>query len=147
MSAAVTRLVQSARYFGPGVVTEVDGRVVTVSLKGGGVVDAELAIAYEPVLGDTLLVAGDGDHYVIGVLTGRGKHVFSAEGDVVIHAVGGALELRGDAGLRITAPAVDVRAGTLRTVARTVRHARPSDDFCVLEVAASWPGSASMRFR
>jgi UDP-N-acetylmuramyl pentapeptide synthase len=35
----------------------------------------------------------------------------------------------------------------LRTVVRTVRHTRRSDDFCVLEVAASWPGTVAQAAR
>jgi hypothetical protein len=123
MGASVAKLVRKAPFIGPAVVDEVDGRAVVVSLAFGRAVRAELAIPYEPVPGDTLLVIGEEEHWVIGVLSGRGKHVLAQTGDVVVHAVGGALDLRGDAGVRISAPAVEVRAGALRTIAETVVEA------------------------
>jgi hypothetical protein len=123
MGAALARAMQYATFLGPGVVTEVDGRAVTVSLGQSVRVRAELAVPYEPVVGDTLLVIGTEEHYAIGVLAGRGKHVLATQGDVVLHAVGGSLELRGDVGVRLVAPSVDVQADALRTVARTVVQA------------------------
>jgi hypothetical protein len=124
-AAAAALALQASTFLGPGVVVEagVGQRTITVSLGGGLRVRAELAIPYEPLVGDTLLVIGAEEHYVIGVLAGRGKHVLGSQGDVVVHAVGGALELRGDTGVRIQAPSVDVEAGTLRTVARSVVEA------------------------
>ena len=134
MGAAAMAL-QASTFLGPGVVVEAGAgrRTVTVSLGGALRVPAEMAIPYEPVVGDTLLVIGVDEHYVIGVLAGRGKHLLGSQGDVVVHAVGGALELRGDAGVRISAPSIEVDAGTLRTVARsaieafTTLHQRVSD--------------------
>jgi adhesin HecA-like repeat protein len=126
MGTVLAKALRQTTFLGPGLVTEVlaaPERAVMVSLGGSEVVRAELAVAYEPAVDDTLLVIGTTEYYVIGVLAGRGKHVLVSHGDVVVHAVGGALELRGDTALRMTAPSVDVNAGTLRTVARSVVEA------------------------
>jgi hypothetical protein len=108
---------------GPAVVTAVLGDAVTVALAGGEEVRAVLALAlpYAACPGDVLLVIGQGgEHYAIGVVSGRGKTSLAIQGDVSLRAVGGALELSGDEGVRIRGPAVDVHTDALRTVARSV---------------------------
>ena len=76
---------------------------------------------YAACEGDLLLVLGQGsEHFVVGVLAGRGKTSLELQGDVSIRAVGGALELSGDEGVRIRAPSVDVQTSALRTVATSV---------------------------
>jgi hypothetical protein len=107
-------------YLGPGEVTEVRAREVQATLRGGASVSAELALAfpYEPAPGDVLLVAGKGgEHYVIGVLRGSGRTTLAIQGDVELRAVGGSLDLSGDAGVRLHGPELQVYAGKLRMVA------------------------------
>jgi hypothetical protein len=108
---------------GPAVVTAADGDAVTVALADGEEVRVTLALAlpYAACPGDVLLVIGQGGaYYAIGVVSGRGKTSLAIQGDVSLRAVGGTLELEGDEGVRIRGPAVDVHAGALRTVARSV---------------------------
>jgi hypothetical protein len=108
---------------GRGVVTAVAGGEITVALDDGSEVRAELALAlpYAACEGDVLLVIGQGgEHFVIGVLSGQGRTSLRIQGDVSLHAVGGALDLSGDQGVRIHAPSVEVETGALRTVAHSV---------------------------
>jgi hypothetical protein len=96
---------------------------VTVALPGGAEVSAEMALAlpYAACAGDVLLVVGEGsEHFVIGVLAGRGKTSLELQGDVSLRAVGGTLELAGDEGVRVRGPTVEVHADKLHAVARTV---------------------------
>jgi hypothetical protein len=113
----------AAPRLGRGVVTAVHGARVTLALTDGAVVEAELALPlpYAACEGDVLLVLGDGvEHFVVGVLSGRGKTSLAIEGDVSLRAVGGVLDLAGDAGVRLSAPSLEVRADKLTTVARSV---------------------------
>lgn len=108
---------------GRGVVTAVRGSTVTVALAGGAEVSAELALAlpYAACEGDVLLVIGDGaEHFVIGVLAGRGKTSLELQGNVSLRAVGGVLELAGDEGVRVEGPQVEVKADKLHVIARSV---------------------------
>ncbi|NUP14099.1 MAG: DUF3540 domain-containing protein [Polyangiaceae bacterium] len=112
-----------ATYLGPGLVSEVRGREVTIELPAGGTVVATLALAflYEPVPGDVLLLIGNADaHYAIGVLHATGKAVLAFHGDVDVHAVDGTLRLSGDRGVQVDAPEVEVHAGKLRMMADSV---------------------------
>jgi hypothetical protein len=110
-------------FLGPAVVTRVDGDRVTVSIEPGSQVEVVLAFAlpYSPEEADVLLVIGKRDaFYAIGVISGRGRTALALQGDVSLHAVGGTLELSGDQGLKLHAPAIDVQTDTLNTVARSV---------------------------
>jgi Protein of unknown function (DUF3540) len=107
-------------YLGPAEVLEVETDAVRVRLPGGAVVPAELAmaLAYEPVVGDRLLVIGRGaDHYVIGVLHGNGRTALTVQGDVDLRAANGRLRLSGDLGVEILGPELEVRTGKLEVVA------------------------------
>ena len=112
-------------YLGPAEVVETTDEGVRARLpgRGGAVVSATLALAlpYAPVVGDLLLFIGKGeDFYAIGVLRGAGKTSLRLQGDVDLHAEGGALHLSADKGVRIQAPEVDIETGRLRTVASSV---------------------------
>lgn len=90
-------------YLGPAEVVETGPAVVRVTVAGCSM-EAQLALAfaYEPAAGDTvLLVARHGRAYVIGVLQGRGRARLAIAGDVDLHAIGGTLRLRGDAGVEL----------------------------------------------
>jgi hypothetical protein len=108
---------------GPAVVVSAGPSVVTVALADGREVRATMALAlpYAAEPGDVLLVIGQGaEHYVIGVLSGKGKTAVELQGDVSIRAVGGTLDLSGDKGVRLTGPLLSVSADAVRTVARSV---------------------------
>jgi Protein of unknown function (DUF3540) len=110
-------------YLGPAEVTGTEGRVALAFLPSGQRVHAELALAlpYQPLPGDTLLVIGRGaSFYAIGVLHGAGATSLELHGDVHLHAVDGRLHLSGDKGVELRGPEVDVAAGALRMVADAV---------------------------
>ncbi len=114
---------QASPRLGRGVVTAVSGGAVTVALAGGEEVSATLALAlpYAACEGDVLLVIDDGgEHFVIGVIAGRGKTRLELSGDVAVHAVGGVLELSGDAGVHVRGPVIDLQTDRLQAVARSV---------------------------
>jgi|HubBroStandDraft_6_1064221.scaffolds.fasta_scaffold524300_2 hypothetical protein len=109
-------------YLGPAEAVRVDGHEVSVALPSGVEVRAELALAfpYAPAEGDTLLVIGRGPaYYVIGVLRGSGRSVFSLPGDVGLHA-GGALHLSGAKGVKVEGPALEVHTGKMQVIADDV---------------------------
>ncbi len=123
IEAAVRRPRESdvfADYLGPAEVLETGPATVRVTVAGAAA-DAQLALAfaYEPARGDTvLLVARRGRAYVIGVLQGRGRARLAIAGDVDLHAVGGTLRLRGDAGVEVEGKHVRLTAaGKLRIAA------------------------------
>lgn len=110
----------SGDHLGPADVIEVGPGAVKVVLSGGRTVTAGMALAvpYVPVVGDSLLVIGKGDaHYVIGVIRGKGRTSLSLEGDVDLHAQGGALRLSGDKGVRIEGPEVAIETRRLGVIA------------------------------
>jgi hypothetical protein len=134
MSAARIRSIESSRrpvtrpaggaYVGRGVVTAVleGGAGVTVSLADGREVDAvpATALPYAACEGDILLVIGQDEFFVVGVVSGRGKTALELHGDVSLRALSGRLELSGDEGVVVRGPEVEVHADKLRTVARSV---------------------------
>lgn len=107
-------------YLGPADVTRVSAGSVEATLPGGGVITARMALAvpYQPVVGDVLLVIGKGeDHYVIGVLRGQGQTRLALQGDVDLHATDGTLRLSADKGVRISGPEVGIETRRLGVVA------------------------------
>ncbi|HVY44969.1 MAG TPA: DUF3540 domain-containing protein [Minicystis sp.] len=107
---------------GPGRAVEVDGRRVLVEREGARRwATMALAYPYEPVVGDVLLLLGDArDAWVVGVVEGRGRVDLRFEGDVTLHAAGGALTLAADRGVRVRGPELDVAVERVQTVATTV---------------------------
>ncbi len=107
----------------PAVVVKVERDGVSVRLADGRVIEAQMALAYSysPVVGDTLLTIGDAaGHYVIGVISGRGRISLRAGGDVDIESERGSVRLRAGEGVDIDAPQVVLRAAKLRTFASSV---------------------------
>jgi Protein of unknown function (DUF3540) len=105
------------------VVTAVSGPGVMVALADGREVSATFALPlpYAACEGDVLLVIGEsGEFFVIGIIAGRGKTSLELQGNVSVHAVGGALDLSGDQGVTVRGPVVAVHADKLNTVARAV---------------------------
>ncbi|HEY1696967.1 MAG TPA: DUF3540 domain-containing protein [Polyangiaceae bacterium] len=110
-------------HLGPGEVVAVMPHEVEVELGAGRRVRAQMAlsIAYEPNVGDVLLLLGKGDdHYVVGVLRGSGKTSLSFQGAVDVRATGGPLTLSSDAGVVIHAPETEIHAGKLHVFAGSV---------------------------
>lgn len=107
---------------GPAEVLTVAPNEVGVKLASGAVVCARLALAflYEPAIGDSALVVGDGQgHYVIGILSGSGKTTLDLPGDVELKAQG-KLRLSSQEAVEIQAPVVKVAANKLETLAGAV---------------------------
>ena len=110
-------------FLGPGRVVEVGPCEVTVEIRTGERVTAQMALSipYAPNPGDILLVIGkDEDHYVIGVLHGTGKTELSFKGAVDVRAEGGPLTLSSDRGVQIKGPDIEVTTTKLRTYADSV---------------------------
>lgn len=110
-------------YLGPADVMEVGAGNVVVALPGGRAVTAWMALAvpYQPVTGDVLLVIGrGGSHYVIGVLRGKGQTRLSFQGNVDLHAADGTLRLSADRGVQIAGPEVGIETRRLGVIAGTL---------------------------
>ncbi len=110
-------------YLGPAEVMEVGAGSVVVALPGGHAATAWLALAvpYQPVEGDTLLIIGRGaSHYVIGVLRGKGQTRLSFQGDVALHAADGTLRLSADRGVQVAGPEVSIETRSLSVIAATL---------------------------
>lgn len=114
-------LIETETYLGPASVVETVADRVRVALPSGEAW-ARLALAYpyEPAPGDVVLLIGQEEHYIIGVLLGRGQTLFKVPGDLRLEAR--SVEISGAEAIRLTAPEVALRAGTLRIVARSVRE-------------------------
>lgn len=105
------------------------GEIARVRLEDGREVDAGVALAvpYVPADGDVLVVIGrravgpqHARFWAVGVVHGRGKTQMAFKGDVELRAVGGSLELRGDHGIRMAGPEMDVTVDKLRVAATSV---------------------------
>ncbi|MBL8723408.1 MAG: DUF3540 domain-containing protein [Planctomycetes bacterium] len=112
-------------YLGPARVLAVRPGTSRVALGGGDArtVDASHAfgLPFQPQVGDELLVMGRcGQWFAVGVLGGARPVALEFPGDVDVRAVGGTLTLASDRAVAIVAPKITLRAGVLRTVARTV---------------------------
>ncbi len=108
-------------YLGPATLVRVDGHDLHVEIAPGASARADLALAfpYEPREGDVLLVIGRGmAFYVIGVLQGHGKSVFTLPGDTRLH-VAGALDISAEKGVSVTGPSFEVHTNKLRLVAES----------------------------
>jgi hypothetical protein len=114
---------KAALYLGPAEIVDLSPGTITVRLPSGARVEARpaLGFGYEPAVGDVVLVISQGEgSYVIGVLEGTGKTTLALPGDVDLRAVGGVLRLRGDKGIEVDAPELELRAGKLRMLAGAV---------------------------
>jgi hypothetical protein len=107
-------------YLGPAEVLS-GGVTVEVQLSDGRRVQAQpaLAFAYQPAAGDVVLVLGKEQHWVVGVLAARGQGTLAFPGDLEVRAAG-KLRLRGDEGVAVEGPSMQVQVGKLEMVARSV---------------------------
>ena len=109
-------------YMGPARVVAVDGPRIVARRSDGHEVDVvmALALAYQPDEGDMVLLVGGRDgHFVIGVLSGSGRTRLAIAGDVDLHAVGGTLNIKGDRGVHIGGPEVEVISDSFKVIAGT----------------------------
>lgn len=116
--------IPSSHELGPAQVLEATALGVLVAWPSGAEREARLALAfsYEPAVGDTVLVIADArGAWVIGVIAGTGKGRITFPGDLEIQA-GGRLALSGHEGVEIDTPKLEVRAGKLEMIARTVNQ-------------------------
>lgn len=80
-----------------------------------------LAYPYQPVAGDIVLAAGQGQHwYVIGVLQGSGKTTLMVPGDFEVLAPKGRINLIAGKGIHVKSPEVKIAAGKLDVVAKRI---------------------------
>jgi len=96
---------------------------IDVRLESGPEVAAQLALQYPYTAneGDVVLVIGlEARYFVIGVIGGHGKTMLDIPGDVSLRAIDGTLDLRGDRGLKLHSPEVDLVTGKLRIIADSV---------------------------
>lgn len=110
---------------GPATVVGVVGAGLRVQRDDGSHGLAQLAVAfpYQPSLGDIVLVICEGERtYVIGVLHQRGGTTLEFSGDVDIRSRDGKVRLRGEEGVELEGPTVDVNTGKLRVVAEAALH-------------------------
>jgi hypothetical protein len=106
-------------YIGPATVVAAAGDRLRLALPDRQVwARLALAFSYQPEPEDRVLVAGEEDFYVIGVLEGRGRTVLSVPGDLEVSA-GGRLHLTGARGIEVSAPEITLKADRFETVART----------------------------
>jgi hypothetical protein len=108
------------RYLGPATVVGVEGDGLLLECPGGPA-RASLALAYpyRPERGDVVLVIGEEDAWVIGVLRGKGLTRIEAPGDLEI-AAGGEVRIAGREAVSLNGPRVAVKAGKLEFVAETL---------------------------
>ena len=109
-------------YLGPARVCEVAGNRVRLEFPDA-LPWATLALAcpYQPVVGDTVLAAGQGQNwYVIGMLQGTGKTRFLVPGDFEVLAPKGRIRLIAGRGIQVKSAEVKITAGKLELVARRI---------------------------
>lgn len=96
-------LVETTTFLGPVRVLETDGLRVHVRLPDRSVwAWMALPYGYHPAEGDLLLVLGQGDdHYVVGVLSGRGTSILTTPGNLELRAPCGRIELQAADGVTV----------------------------------------------
>lgn len=115
-------LLETANTLGPAHVLEASGPHARIRI-GGQEVVATLALSspYQPVAGDVVLAIGqEENYYVIGVIQGAGKTVFTAPGDVEFRAPKGTIDFVSTRGIRLRSPEVSIRAGKMEIVVRSL---------------------------
>lgn len=109
---------KTATTVGPARVMAVRGdRLEVLGPEGARTATLALATPYDPAVGDVVLVIGDEDCWVIGVLKAHRRAVLSVPGDLEIKA-GGRVRIHGETAVELTGPTVTVRADRFETVAQ-----------------------------
>ncbi len=106
-------------YVGPAVVTRIAGEQVEVAFSEQQVwAQMALAIPYYAEVGDKLLIIGKQEgFYVIGVIEGSGKHALSVEGDLLLQARNGKIQLQSDKEISLASTSVSVKTVNLSLIA------------------------------
>ncbi len=113
-------LTDTATYLGPATVEEIVGNRILLRLPDReGWAQLALSFPYEPRAGDVVLVIGEEDLFVIGVITGRGKSDFRVPGDLNLEA-GGSVNISGSRGINLESPEISLTADRLEMTAKTV---------------------------
>jgi hypothetical protein len=88
---------------------------------GGREVEARLALAflYQPVPGDQVVVVGGEEHFIVGVLAGRGTVRLAAPADLELSAQG-EVRIAGAKGVRLRGPRLTVAVEKMEVVAQIV---------------------------
>jgi Protein of unknown function (DUF3540) len=115
-------LIEQHTRLSPARVLRVEHHRVQLELSGSPAwATMALAYPYEPASGDIVLAIGqEGAWYVIGVLHGSGRTSMTVPGDFSIRAPAGAIELTAARGVTIKSPSVQVFAGKLELLARSL---------------------------
>jgi hypothetical protein len=107
-------------YLGPARVQRAGNEHIDILLPDGPA-RATLALAapYSPLPGDIVLVIGNAEYFVIGVIKGRNRVSLEAPGDLLLKA-GGRIRLVGEQAIELTSPRMNIRTDRLETVAQAV---------------------------
>jgi len=113
-------MTETSPLLAPATVLEVEPDRLRIELADGTADWARQALGYSytPVTGDEVLVIGDSERYVIGVLYGQGASEFVAPGDLTLMA-GGRVNIVGGKGINLTGPTVQVEADRFEVLARS----------------------------
>jgi hypothetical protein len=108
---------------GPATVLEITGgttgSLLLETAAGLGWARMALAYPYSPCKGDVVLVIGDTDLYVIGVLSAQNSTRLEFAGNVRLRA-SGMLQIEAGQGISVSAPCVRIQAGRLELLAHKV---------------------------
>jgi hypothetical protein len=108
------------RYLGPATVAGFDGdELLLEGPDGPKRASLALAFPYRPEPGDVVLVIGDEESWVIGVLQGKGLSRIEAPGDLEI-AAGGEVRIVGREAVSVGGPRVALKADKMEITAGTL---------------------------
>ena len=116
-------VLDEATFLGPAAVIAARAGRIEVTLPSGETVKPQMALAWPLPLneGDSVLVVGrEESYFVIGVLEAKARGTLRFFGDVVLHAIEGKLELRGQKEVSVRSNDVRIEAGAVRTIAESV---------------------------
>jgi hypothetical protein len=108
------------RYLGPATVAGFDGDELLLECPGGPKrASLALAFPYRPEPGDVVLVIGEEEAWVIGVLRGKGLSRIAVPGDLEI-AAGGEVRIAGGEAVSLNGPRLALKAAKMEFVAETL---------------------------
>jgi hypothetical protein len=109
-------------YLGPAIVIKTDRRMLMIALPDENIwAHNAVSFPYQAEMGDKVLAIGRGDaFYIIGVLEGRGKSIFTAPGDLEIRTPRGKIDLVSSEGLNIRTSEMKVVSKSIEFVASSI---------------------------
>ncbi len=109
-------------YLGPAVVLKTDRSMLMIALPEENVwANNAVSFPYQAEPGDKVLAIGRSDaFYVIGVLEGKGKSIFTAPGDLEIRTPRGKINLVSSEGLNIRTSEMKVISNHIEFVAHSI---------------------------